>query len=460
MYPEGIILQPELYDNLMDALQRDCRVLESFRIMDYSLLIGIHNLDTASKEDEEDKMDGVVPAAGGGGVANAAASAASFVSAGPSRTRPPLLNQASTLTADTSFGLERQGSGRFKPSSTIAHSTALESITALSADGGSSTSGVDEEALPGRSSASSRCNSIVDEDIGFPTATGKDETDEGSVVKNVWGGIPACNHRGERILLFIGIIDILQSYGALKKAEHYWKSLVTRGEGDTVSVHRPAFYARRFQGFMKDKVFRPTPPPPQPPSASGGAGGVGVPFRSSFRRSHFRRATSKGEESAAAASAAGETPGDGPPVRGVQDPPSSAAVTVIRIGEGDGDGDNGIADEVNLPAVLQDRRKKPPTPSSPTAAVPPFFAVTPAPAGALGPDRRVSSSTRTASMSLAAPSSSSPEPSSTGKFTFLFALILMKIEGGRCVTAIYVLFLSPQLEPATLQVFNEAVRCF
>lgn len=26
------------------------------------------------------------------------------------------------------------------------------------------------------------------------------------------GGIPAKNHRGERVLLFMGIIDILQSY--------------------------------------------------------------------------------------------------------------------------------------------------------------------------------------------------------------------------------------------------------
>ncbi len=40
LYPEGIHLQPDLYDNLMNAIQRDCRVLESFKIMDYSLLIG------------------------------------------------------------------------------------------------------------------------------------------------------------------------------------------------------------------------------------------------------------------------------------------------------------------------------------------------------------------------------------------------------------------------------------
>ena len=53
MYPDGIVLQPDLYQSLMNSIQRDCRVLESFKIMDYSLLIGIHNVDQASREKEE-----------------------------------------------------------------------------------------------------------------------------------------------------------------------------------------------------------------------------------------------------------------------------------------------------------------------------------------------------------------------------------------------------------------------
>lgn len=43
------------------------------------------------------------------------------------------------------------------------------------------------------------------------------------------GGIPARNFRGERILLYIGIIDILQSYRLAKKLEHAVKSLVHDG---------------------------------------------------------------------------------------------------------------------------------------------------------------------------------------------------------------------------------------
>ncbi|KFB39309.1 phosphatidylinositol-4-phosphate 5-kinase type i [Anopheles sinensis] len=74
------------------------------------------------------------------------------------------------------------------------------------------------------------------------------------------GGIPARSEKGERLLLFIGIIDILQSYRLRKKLEHTWKSIIH--DGDTVSVHRPSFYAQRFQEFMAKTVFKKIPSPP------------------------------------------------------------------------------------------------------------------------------------------------------------------------------------------------------
>lgn len=43
------------------------------------------------------------------------------------------------------------------------------------------------------------------------------------------GGIPARNDKGERLLLFIGIIDILQSYRLKKKLEHTFKSIIHDG---------------------------------------------------------------------------------------------------------------------------------------------------------------------------------------------------------------------------------------
>jgi Phosphatidylinositol-4-phosphate 5-Kinase len=48
------------------------------------------------------------------------------------------------------------------------------------------------------------------------------------------------------------VVILSQEYGVTKKMEHYWKSLIH--DGDTVSVHRPSFYARRFKQFMGEKV--------------------------------------------------------------------------------------------------------------------------------------------------------------------------------------------------------------
>lgn len=49
-HSEGIFLEADTYSALVKTIQRDCRVLESFKIMDYSLLVGIHNLDQAARE--------------------------------------------------------------------------------------------------------------------------------------------------------------------------------------------------------------------------------------------------------------------------------------------------------------------------------------------------------------------------------------------------------------------------
>ncbi|XP_028317126.1 phosphatidylinositol 4-phosphate 5-kinase type-1 alpha-like isoform X2 [Gouania willdenowi] len=157
---DGLMLDNDMYTAVCKTIQRDCLLLQSFKIMDYSILLGIHNLDQACRErDSEAAADPRKP----------------------------------------------QGQKSL-------YSTAIEAIQAETASMGS----LDTE----------------------------DKT----------GGIPARNSKGERLLVYIGIIDILQSYRLAKKLEHSWKALVH--DGDTVSVHRPGFYADRFQRFMCNFVFR------------------------------------------------------------------------------------------------------------------------------------------------------------------------------------------------------------
>ncbi|XP_045461150.1 phosphatidylinositol 4-phosphate 5-kinase type-1 alpha isoform X21 [Harmonia axyridis] len=200
-HPEGILMEADTYNALVKTIQRDCRVLESFKIMDYSLLLTIHNLDLEQKERSErrsqinldDLPDEGAPAD----------PSVAFIQGERTREKEDRMGVAA-LNRSKSINRQRL----------VAHSTAMESIQA--------------ESEP------------IDEDEGVPP-----------------GGIPARNSKGERLLLFVGIIDILQSYRLKKKLEHTWKSMIH--DGDTVSVHRPSFYASRFLKFMAENVFKKIP---------------------------------------------------------------------------------------------------------------------------------------------------------------------------------------------------------
>ncbi|XP_073347794.1 phosphatidylinositol 4-phosphate 5-kinase type-1 gamma-like [Pagrus major] len=203
--PEGLTLDQDTYSALVKTLQRDCLVLESFKIMDYSLLLGVHNKTQAERERQSQGS----PAGGGGGGGG--------------------------------VGGGGGGDEKRRAAQKAWYSTAMESI-----QGGST------------------CRDTLDHD-------------------DTMGGIPAVGGKGERLLLFIGIIDILQSYRMIKKLEHSWKSLIH--DGDTVSVHRPNFYADRFYKFCSTIVFKKSCSLRSSPSkrgrgpllskSSAGAGSVG-----------------------------------------------------------------------------------------------------------------------------------------------------------------------------------------
>ncbi|XP_076245909.1 phosphatidylinositol 4-phosphate 5-kinase 59B isoform X2 [Calliopsis andreniformis] len=199
-HPEGIFLEADTYNALVKTIQRDCRVLESFKIMDYSLLVGIHNLDQAAREKAQEQR---LSASADEEVGEVGGESAGFIQAERERDREDRIG-VSNLNRSRSINRQRL----------VAHSTAMESIQA--------------ESEP------------IDEEDDVPP-----------------GGIPARNARGERLLLFLGVIDILQSYRLKKKLEHTWKSMIH--DGDTVSVHRPGFYAQRFQDFMAKTVFKKIP---------------------------------------------------------------------------------------------------------------------------------------------------------------------------------------------------------
>jgi len=169
-------LDYEIYEAIRQTIKRDIRVLNSFKIMDYSLLIGIHNVTLHEKEKKQ--------------------------------------SQTSINTDDGTVTLRKSSKAQrdARKNHVSLNPTALQNI------------------LPN----STRPERLI-------------------IASDPWGGIPAKNRKGERLNLYLGIIDILQCYKTVKKLEHAWKALLY--DGDTVSVHRPSFYSERFERFMFGKVF-------------------------------------------------------------------------------------------------------------------------------------------------------------------------------------------------------------
>ena len=153
----------------MSTIERDCRVLESFDIMDYSLLLAVHNLDEAKRENDKSEV------------------------------------------------AEHEKKRSFQPNTTklVAHSTPMESIQAYF--------------FFYYLFAVNFCLSST-----LKVQAGSFEEDDIAIDERMRGGIPATNSAGERLLIFVGIIDILQSYRLVKKMEHTFKAIIHDGVGAAI----------------------------------------------------------------------------------------------------------------------------------------------------------------------------------------------------------------------------------
>ncbi|PAA48834.1 hypothetical protein BOX15_Mlig000740g3 [Macrostomum lignano] len=227
LHETGLSLEADIYTSLIECISRDCLVLESFRIMDYSLLLGIYNLDQTLRERERQRPTSSVGAAATVGFAGGAPSTSG---AGAATSASALTASAAAASAsfDESDGNQQQQrrAGRGGSVEGLQRGWSLKKISVFNTP----------------------IESINAENTA-PIDLHSDEMDITPV-----GGIPARNAKGERLFLYMGIIDILQNYRLFKKMEHAMKSIIT--DGDTVSVHNPRFYSERFQLYLKNDVFK------------------------------------------------------------------------------------------------------------------------------------------------------------------------------------------------------------
>jgi 1-phosphatidylinositol-4-phosphate 5-kinase len=175
-HPNGLTLNADTYQALIRTIDRDCRVLQSFKIMDYSLLLGIHRVARESISTSQPGFTHI--------------------------NEHDVERYQRSMSVDSQNVIHRPRLAKY--------STAMEAIQ----------------------------------------LTSSPQFSAGGLS----GGIPAFDaESGDNVLLYIGVIDILQSYRLVKKMEHTMKALVH--DGDTISVHQPGFYAQRFQNFFSRSVF-------------------------------------------------------------------------------------------------------------------------------------------------------------------------------------------------------------
>eukprot|EP00276_Gloeochaete_wittrockiana_P003426 CAMPEP_0184652810 /NCGR_PEP_ID=MMETSP0308-20130426/10532_1 /TAXON_ID=38269 /ORGANISM="Gloeochaete witrockiana, Strain SAG 46.84" /LENGTH=875 /DNA_ID=CAMNT_0027087923 /DNA_START=212 /DNA_END=2839 /DNA_ORIENTATION=+ len=181
-------MEPDVRDLFVKQIEMDSKFLEESFIMDYSLLMGIHYLDRP----------------------DSTAGSASMMSSLPN------LNLSISPATPNSTNAEQQ-----------------QSISSP---------------LKRRSIASDgHKQSIL---TVYPPL---DNVTRESVFTKDYGGVLAVNTgSGERMLLFLGIIDFLQQFVLRKKLEHTYKAAV-RQEGH--SVIPPHKYADRFKKFMISKFI-------------------------------------------------------------------------------------------------------------------------------------------------------------------------------------------------------------
>eukprot|EP00301_Raphidiophrys_heterophryoidea_P017967 c2955_g1_i1.p1 GENE.c2955_g1_i1~~c2955_g1_i1.p1 ORF type:complete len:465 (-),score=99.80 c2955_g1_i1:244-1638(-) len=109
------------------------------------------------------------------------------------------------------------------------------------------------------SSSSSRNNSTANTTSSFShvyhvsTSSHRTTQMQSSELYAFDGALECTNENGESILVYCGIIDILQEYDVRKQIEHLYKG--ARFDKHTISAVAPENYALRFVDYLKSRVF-------------------------------------------------------------------------------------------------------------------------------------------------------------------------------------------------------------
>ncbi|CAF1162357.1 unnamed protein product [Rotaria sordida] len=190
IHPRGLKIPKNIYYYLKDVLTHDVEFLERLNIIDYSLLLVIHNMDNP-----------VRPTRPGGGV-------------------EALMG-----------GL---------------HDTLLACMVEQRIENKINNNTIESRPLLRLKKPNEALGFIYEEIPKFDIEYARQ-----------FGGIPAINEKGERLLLFLGIIDILQTFDICKLMQRQYQSVENRDVINERSIVETDFYAKRFKEFLFERVLRP-----------------------------------------------------------------------------------------------------------------------------------------------------------------------------------------------------------
>ncbi|CAD7927129.1 unnamed protein product [Amoebophrya sp. A25] len=253
------------YEVITTQLRKDAEFLASCNIIDYSVLLGVHNV---AEEDRSDfwrsvelvsaQQQGASPAA-----TNAAPDAENLATAGSSNPTPEDLvvaGNARTRTGaapsptvllngvPTNHGVSPLSTRTDFTSNYAQHTAHAPRHLQLQPLAQASLVGVGG---PGSRPFSSAWSSTSRFDQRGRRMAHHEQH---------FGGIAGADRNNPK-LFFIGVIDILTNYGYRKRVEHGVKSCLNPTQWRGVSCCPPHMYAERFASFMRDKVFVPTEDP-------------------------------------------------------------------------------------------------------------------------------------------------------------------------------------------------------
>ncbi|KAJ3148788.1 Phosphatidylinositol-4-phosphate 5-kinase [Geranomyces michiganensis] len=282
---------------LIEQLEKDVQFLIKHKIMDYSLLVGIHDLKRGNTENIRDKTLAVYEPNPEAGLSRQL-TVASLMMSRPSvpaptpavaeegpppgealGSRSPAIPIQMVSSPESSIAIGPGGlssspsaTSTNAPISRVASAVGAGSAAPLPADAANTpttkAAAINKRDLK-RLVSQAEPQQLGESNADLPTEALSERA--ACVFYSDDGGFRASDAEERPIdyLYYIGTIDIFTTYDITKKIEHFWKSLSE--DPHMISAVNPRAYGERFMAFMKNAIKQNGTTPPSSPAATPAA---------------------------------------------------------------------------------------------------------------------------------------------------------------------------------------------